>query len=283
VIRPLENRLVVGDANGFVRLVSIADGHDLAAFKVDPLPLGAIAVSPDGHRVATWGTQGGRTGNAPPMIVRLWDVDKQALLDELGGGTLGFPSQNALQFSGNGQRLAMGKIANGFVVRDLAAKTETSMPSQGVVRGFVFLASPAELVSVGESLNAWNYDGAKALPWFRGHSSAVQAVAYSPDGRHLASASLDGTIRLWNSQLGTEEAVLSGPESGYLGTGFSPDGRYVYGCGFVGGIHLWDAKDQSRPLRAFPSPGFRGAQCAAFDAMHDRLAALISDTQIDIL
>ena len=41
-----------------------------------------------------------------------------------------------------------------------------------------------------------------------GHSGSVHSVAYSPDGKHFVSGSLDKTVKVWDSQTGKEVRVL---------------------------------------------------------------------------
>ena len=41
-----------------------------------------------------------------------------------------------------------------------------------------------------------------------GHSEYVSSVAYSPDGKHIVSGSVDNTVRVWDSQTGKEVSVL---------------------------------------------------------------------------
>ena len=55
----------------------------------------------------------------------------------------------------------------------------------------------------------------------------VESAAFSPDGRQVATASADGTARLWDGKTGTEMAVLRGHEHSVWSTAFSPDGRRV--------------------------------------------------------
>src|SRR5690349_12945796 len=60
---------------------------------------------------------------------------------------------------------------------------------------------------------------------FRGHKSVVASVAYSPDGKTLASGSQDKTIKLWDVATGKEQATLKGHTSAVMSVAYSPDGK----------------------------------------------------------
>ncbi len=74
-----------------------------------------------------------------------------------------------------------------------------------------------------------------------GHAGPIYSVAYSPDGKILASSSEDQTIKLWNVE--TRREILTLPGIGrIMSIAFSPDGKLLASSGDAGNLNVWDVR-----------------------------------------
>ena len=75
----------------------------------------------------------------------------------------------------------------------------------------------------------------------RGHSASVWSVAYSPDGKQLASGSSDNTVRLWNLDNPNAEPIVLRGHSAYVrSVAYSPDGKQLASGSFDNTVRLWN-------------------------------------------
>lgn len=113
-----------------------------------------------------------------------------------------------------------------------------------------------------------------------GHTGAVLRVDYSPDGRWLATASRDGSVRLWDlaGEAPRQVRELCGHEGDVTAVAFGPDGRWLATAGIDATVRLWDlqADDPAATARVFR--GHRGiVWSVSFSGDGRRLASASSD------
>lgn len=96
----------------------------------------------------------------------------------------------------------------------------------------------ADGVRVGES----PVPGITLRRILRGHTDIINRIAWSPDGKRLASPSDDETVRIWDTETGECLAVIEEHRVGIWGAPWSPDGRMLASTGIGGIIRLWNTE-----------------------------------------
>jgi cytochrome c len=110
-------------------------------------------------------------------------------------------------------------------------------------------------VTAGEDgrIAIWRPGEQKPAAVLEGHTAPIVALAVSPDGSTLASASWDGTVRLWLLSGGAPR-VLEGHQQNVNGVAFAPDGRAVVSAGYDATVRIWPLAGESPVIATLPTP-----------------------------
>ncbi|MGH3687572.1 MAG: TIR domain-containing protein [Pseudonocardiaceae bacterium] len=144
--------------------------------------------------------------------------------------------------------IARGMVAQADRIRDRDPRGALQLG----VAADQFDASPQTSASLQQSLTSTSH-----FTTLRNHTGAVFAVVFAPDGRTLATASADQTVRLWDLSDRDRVRQLGPPLTGHTGSvngvAFSPDGRTLATTGADHTVRLWDLSNRDRPHQFGPA------------------------------
>jgi WD40 repeat protein len=220
----------------------------------------AVVGGPDGHTVLTAGEDG---------LARLWDartareiddhaqcgLPASALLSCLSMGLLNhqLTFMTAADLSPDGRLVATGGADGTAFVYDAHSGRMVAQlkGDHGRVEGVAFSPDGRRVATAAGDGTArvWDVADGHPIAVMRGHASvdgpvgpdrSVNAVAFLPDGRRIATGGADGTVRLWDAASGRELRVFRVTSDSILEVAASPDGRYL-AAPFDETARVWDA------------------------------------------
>jgi eukaryotic-like serine/threonine-protein kinase len=196
-----------------------------------------LAFSPDNSRIASGSIHWRDT------TIRIWDAAFGAPLATLN--TAAYGSSLGFTFVDNSRILAVhGK--GSVQLWDVTSKTPLSHSIKGLDRhniNCVAFSPDKSRIAAGyaKTIGLWDASSGEFFVALKGHSGAVQSVAYSPDNCRVVSGSLDTTIRIWDANSGDLQAKLEGHASYVQSVAFSSDGSRIVSGSFYGAVLVWDA------------------------------------------
>lgn len=198
-----------------------------------------LAISSDGRRIAFL------YHDQDAWELTVWDLSSGRPCFAIKGVSSFEPqSASLLTFSPDGTMLA-GKAGLSTVhVWNIETGTELLSLSvkAGEGRAGVFRPDGKVLaLSCGRTIQLWDLAKNQEYVCLRGHTKDVLSLSFSPDGRTLATGSIDGTVRLWDVIFGLDHATLFGCKSGVDCVAFSADGRRLVAADTEGIVRVWEA------------------------------------------
>jgi WD40 repeat protein len=254
-VSPDGARIASGGADGTVRVWDTATGEALLALAGHAGPIETLAFSPDGARLAT---------GADDQTLKVWDTATGALAHDVSD----FASPiYGVAYSPDGRYLAADVRV--WEAESMALVLELELGTGNLA----FSPDSQRLAAVtGSAVTIWDVRTGRDLMTLAGHTDWANSVSFSPDGKRLASASMDGTVRIWDLGPGGEALAL---EAGGLRVAFSPDGARLATDGIDGTARVWDV-ETGGPLAALAGHG-SGLWGVAWSGDGSRLATAGSD------
>jgi WD40 repeat protein len=237
--------LASGGADKTVRLWDLAAGAARAMLAEQSAAVTSVAFSPDGALLASGGAD---------KTVRLWQAADGALLRAIRGQ---MGSVSGLAFAPDGATLAsvitldssvrLWRVADGRLQQtlreQLRGKAVFAYIEATLLSAAVVYSPDGDLIASGgtmdSTLRLWNLGDGSLRLIFEGHAGPITSVAYSPDGRTIASGSADKTVRLWSVADGRLLHTLEGHTDTVTGVAYSPDRQSLASASLDGSLRIW--------------------------------------------
>jgi len=239
--------------DGVFRIFETASGSELHSWPNETArdeALGSevwgMALSPDYRWMLISTYAVGTNGVTSNQLTQVWDVEQRQLLYTCSGLIVGLPGLGLFTpFSAEGQCFALTSDNDGYKVKLLESdngRERTDFETKGMY-GFTCVAfSPdgRKIVAGGYenglgAIRTWAAASGNTLLTWPAHRGTILSVAFSQDGRQIASGDDFGTVRIWDASNGRELLTLQVSDEWVIGVKFSADGRHL-----LAGGKAWD-------------------------------------------
>jgi WD40 repeat protein len=237
-----------------IRIREEAKGKAVRSLEDEAEAICVLVFTPDGNYLIS----GGRLATSKGLkgTVACWDVNAGRVKwrSELGGEcdwvdvAMSPDGRRIAVTDGRTRQLVLLDVSDGEVVPTIASDPGLAFTccayDPGGTRLAVGCGDPEEELGFVKVLDLAT---GRELLRLTGHTARVNTVAFSPDGRRLASGSWDRTIKLWDTAHGDEVMTLSGHTQGVIRVAFSPDGNLLASGSIDNTVRIWDARPLLEP------------------------------------
>jgi WD40 repeat protein/serine/threonine protein kinase len=224
-------QLVTGSFDGNARLWSSHGGSPLRTFVGHREAVLRVAVDPSGRWLAT---------GSYDTDLRLWDLDRPRLRHSLEGHGA---QVSDITLDVAERRIATASHDGNVRLWNADARELATLRTGNAIYSVAFSPDDAYLAAGTSSgdVALWQLDD-QQLRTLKGHESTVWQVVFDGTGRRLASASLDGTVRIWSVDDARELLVLRGHTDVVTAVQFEPGDHRIISAANDGMLRIWDAQ-----------------------------------------
>jgi WD40 repeat protein/tRNA A-37 threonylcarbamoyl transferase component Bud32 len=276
-----DNTLVSADGQ-LIRFWDPESGKEIRTLRGHQAPIWGLAVSSDGHRLATaTGAEQFRPGILMKTELKVWDPATGQARVTLTEHTQPIAG---VALSPDGQFVA--SVSYDHTARVWDANTGSrilliSQPPSDYFYGVAFCADGRRLALADQrTVRFWDLSTGETLLALRGHRGSVLSVAFDASGTQAATGSFDGTVKLWDLADTLEARSLPAPASGITSLAFSRKNERLVSGQHNGTIAIWDARQGKRVLDSHRRT--QPVLATAFNRDDSRVAAVLQQNGIEI-